>query len=79
MLTGVGTLPDGTTLVYQYLTLSDGKPMEIALTPAQARNFAEGLIGIVDRNPDYQNVGPIRFPVEGIVTHKDLHQPPQPE
>ena len=57
LLTGIGTLPDGTTLIYQYLILSDGTPMEIVLTPTQARNFAKGLIGIVDGNPDYQNEG----------------------
>ena len=33
LLTGIGTLPDGTTLIYQYLILSDGTPMEIVLTP----------------------------------------------
>lgn len=57
LLTGIGTLPDGTTLIYQYLILSDGTPLEIVLTPTQARNFAKGRIGIVDGNPDYQNEG----------------------
>jgi len=74
VLTGIGELPDGTRLVYMYFTSDEGTPVETVLTPSQAREFAEELLRLAD-NPLEQRKQ-LRFQVQAIQAHLDLHNRP---
>lgn len=73
VLLGNGELPDGTRLVYQYMTASDGTPLEIVLTPEQAQEFAEALLQASERNPGSSEATRVSIPVAGFVRHQDIH------
>lgn len=74
LLIGNGVLPDGTPLVYTYMTTSNNTPWEMVFTPEEARIFAEALISVHEAKATAERT--IKVPVSGILHHQDIHSLP---
>ena len=75
VMTGVGCTPDGTRLVYLCTRSSDGAPLELVLTPDQARNAADELTRFADGKlaPGMR----IRVQALAVKAHLDLVERPE--
>ncbi|WP_308606330.1 Fic family protein [uncultured Corynebacterium sp.] len=67
---GVGKTPDGTRFIYLYLAVNQNTPIEMVLTPDQAREAAEELLQYADNPLEKKR---IKFKARAIQAHLDMH------
>lgn len=67
---GIGKTPDGTRFIYVYLAVSQSTPVEMVLTPDQAREAAEELLQYADNPLEKKR---IKFKARAIQAHLDVH------
>ncbi|HCT9179339.1 Fic family protein [Corynebacterium aurimucosum] len=67
---GVGKTPDGTRFIYLYLAVNQSTPIEMVLTPDQAREAAEELLQYADNPLEKKR---IKFKARAIQAHLDMH------